>query len=222
MPQIAGQSVQRARELIQHRPRNAGPRWSRSGLSGNLVELIAGPSSASLSVAAALILQSQRAGEFVAWISTKRDSFFPPDFADRGIDLTALPVVWAPEPDGDGNRSAHRACRAAEHLLRSGAFGCVVIDLADHLQLAVASQGRLLRLAEHHDAVVLVLRRKRKSGRYAGSLVSVRAESVREQMPEYGLPDVAPFRIIITSTKDKREGPGWTAVEHCNGPPGMH
>ena len=40
---------------------------------------------------------------------------------DGGIDLDALPVVRVPD--------ARAAGRAADHLVRSGGFGLVVIDL---------------------------------------------------------------------------------------------
>jgi recombination protein RecA len=111
---------------------------------------------------------------------------------------------------------AAEATRAAERLLRSGAFGLVVIDLARDLSLSPAAQGRLLRLAEHHAALVLILRRKRDDGCYSGSLVTVRSESSCER--------VGPgrFRAVVTNTKDKREGPGWTAGEEFDGPPGLY
>jgi recombination protein RecA len=147
-----------------------------------------------------------------------------------------LPVIWATEspagfrsgvsaPAGTPRRTtqvastglaAAAACRAAERLLRSGAFGLIVIDLARDLDIAPPSQGRLLRLAETHNAQVLILRRKREDGRYQGSLVAVRAESSSEQS--------APgrFRVTVTSTKDKREGPGWTRASEFRGPPGLY
>jgi recombination protein RecA len=152
--------------------------------------------------------------------------------AAAGVDLAALPVVWAGEPTigadpaGEphvrrgraqtGYAHAGRAVRAAEQLLRSGAFGLIIIDLAKDLTLRAAGQGRLLRLAEQHDAEVLIIRRRREDGAYAGSLVAVRSESTREQIGP-GL-----FRCTITNTKDKREGPGWTTSEEFDGPPGLY
>ncbi len=220
--------LQRARDL-QPRPRGSDP-WSLDALRGRLTELVGGADSANISVASRLISQAQMAGDLGAWVATHRDVFFPPDFAAAGIDLNALPVVWAFPPE-DGARSVRRAgqerasrharsarvaVRAAERLLRSGAFGLIVIDLARDLSLDAASQGRLLRLAEHHDAQVLLLRRRRGDERYSGSLVGVRAQSSCRQ--------VAPgrFRVTITNTKDKREGPGWTTSEEFDGPPGLY
>ena len=210
-------SIRRARDLIADRPRLAG--WSHGALSGYLTELVGGARSANVSLAARLILEAQRAGELVAWIATREDVFFPPDFAAAGIDLSALPVIRAAEPAAAeraaGLRSAGAAIRAAERLLRSGAFGLLIIDLAHALSLPVAGQGRLLRLAERHDAQVLILRRQREDGVYSGSLVTVRAQSVRERVGS------GRFRCTIRNTKDKREGPGWTTSGEFDGPPGV-
>ena len=200
----------------------AGPaRWERAALNGILTELVGGPRSANVSVASRLILQAQTAGEQVAWVATHRDVFFPPDIAAAGVDLAALPVVWAAagpaeEPVATGRRHAGRAVRTAEQLLRSGAFGLIIIDLAKNLTLDAAGQGRLLHLAEHNDAQVLIIRRKREDGAYSGSLVTVRVESSREQIGP------GRFRCTITNTKDKREGPGWTTSEEFDGPPGLY
>ncbi len=221
-----------------------------SGPAGILSELVGGPRSANVSVACRRIRKAQAAGEFVAWVATHRDVFFPPDMAAAGIDLAALPVVWTgiagptgfpgsagepgltgtanlggssgrasePRPTGSHGLTTHagRAVRAAEQLLRSGAFGLIVIDLAKDLTLHSAGQGRLLRLAERHGAEVLILRRRREDGAYSGSLVAVRSESMREPVRS------GVFRCTITNTKDKREGPGWTTSEEFCGPPGLY
>jgi recombination protein RecA len=193
--------------------------WSLAALRGRLTELVGGADSANLSVASRLILQAQMAGDFAAWVTTHRDTFFPPDFAAAGIDLDCLPVVWAlspPEASADTVRVARRAARAAERLLRSGAFGLVVIDLADDLSVDAASQGRLLRLAEANRAQVLMLRRRREDDRYSGSLVGVRAETSCSQIGP------GRFRVTVRNTKDKRTGPGWTVSEDLDGPPGLY
>ncbi len=214
--------LQRASDLEQGH-RGAAP-WSLDALRGRLTELVGGADSANISVASRLIHQAQTAGDLGAWVATHRDVFFPPDLAAAGIDLSALPVVWAFAHDEEKQRGrragrvphARAAARAAERLLRSGAFGLIVLDLARDLTLDAASQGRLLRLAEHHDAQVLILRRRREDERYSGSLVGVRAQSTCRR--------IAPgrFRVTITNTKDKREGPGWTTSEEFDGPPGLY
>lgn len=214
-------ALYKATELLRSSNASGAGRWDRRALSGVLTELVGGPRSANVSVTSRLILQAQTAGEQVAWIATHRDVFFPPDMAAAGADLSALPVVWAEEPviskaRTGGRRHAGHAVRAAEQLLRSGAFGLIVIDLAKDLMLHAAAQGRLLRLAEHHDAGVLILRRRRMDGDYAGSLITVRAESFHEQIGP------GRFRCTVHNTKDKREGPGWTTSEEFDGPPGLY
>ena len=246
--------LKRASELVNARElvdgsMSSGPldrRWSYPALKGRMTELVGDSQSANVSLAIRLILEAQHAGDFAAWVATHHDVFFPPDVAATGIDLAALPVIWADEspagfrpgvparagtprrekptqplgttssPGRAKGQAAVAACRAAERLLRSGAFGLVVIDLSRDLTIAPASQGRLLRLAEAHYAQVLILRRKREDGRYEGSLVTVRCESAFEQS--------APgrFRVSLTSTKDKREGPGWTRTSEFDGPPGLY
>ena len=201
----------------------SGEPWSLPGLRGRLVELVGGAQSANISAACRLIVQAQMAGDFAAWVATHRDVFFPPDVAAAGVDLGCLPVVWA-LPQGESrfeSRGATRdaarcASRGAERLLRSGAFGLIIIDLARDLSLDSVAQGRLLRLAEHHAATVLILRRKRIDEIYSGSLVTVRGESSCEQIGP------GRFRATIANTKDKREGPGWTADEEFDGPPGLY
>ncbi len=228
VPVILDQRLQRARDLQRSAGDSSsslddcGP-WNLSALRGRLTELIGGAVSANLSVAGRLILQAQMAGDFAAWITTHRDIFYPPDFAAAGIDLDCLPVVWALSPaeplpgtSAGPVRVARRAARAAERLLRSGAFGLVVIDLADDLNVDPPSQGRLLRLAETHDAQVLILRRRREDDQYSGSLVGVRAETSCRQIGP------GRFRVTVRNTKDKRTGPGWTTNEDLDGPPGLY
>ena len=219
--ELHAQFLCKATELLESSGPTGGARWERAALNGILTELVGGPRSANVSVASQLILQAQTAGEQVAWVATHRDVFFPPDMAAAGVDLAALPVVWAAdgpaeEPVAAGRGHASRAVRACEQLLRSGAFGLIIIDLAKDLRLNATAQGRLLRLAEQHDAQVLVIRRKRSDGAYSGSLVTVRVESSREQIGP------GRFRCTITNTKDKREGPGWTTSEEFDGPPGLY
>jgi recombination protein RecA len=210
---VADLSLRRAADLTSPTPAAHG-RWNLAALRGRLVELVGGAGSASVTLAVRLIVEAQRVGDFAAWVATHRDIFFPPDLAAAGVDLAALPVVRA--GTRGSSRLADEAARAAERLVRSGAFGLVVIDLARELDLSQVSQGRLLRLAERNDAQILILRRRRREGTYSGSLVTVRAESSCEQISP------GRFRATVRSIKDKREGPGWTTSEEFDGPPGLY
>src|SRR5262245_43058577 len=99
--------------------------WSFTGLSGRLVELSAQAEAAHLTAACGLVIEAQLCGDRAAWVTLESSAFFPPDLADGGIDLEALPVVRVPD--------ARLAGRAADHLVRSGSFGLVVIDLSSEM-----------------------------------------------------------------------------------------
>jgi recombination protein RecA len=98
------------------------PAWSLADLAGRLVELSASTETAHLTAAFGLVLEAQLGDDRAAWVALDGSSFFPPDVIDTGIDLDALPVVRVPDVRAAG--------RAADHLLRSNAFGLVVLDLA--------------------------------------------------------------------------------------------
>jgi recombination protein RecA len=187
--------------------------WGLAALRGRLVELSAHGASATLTTAIGIVLEAQRGGEPVAWIvpwahaSTPVGTFYPPDAADSGIDLAALVVVRAP--------SAIAAARAAERLLRSGAFGLVVLDFgAANVDVPVAHQGRLVTLAQAHDAAVVCLTEKANETGSLGSLVSLRAEALRARTKDG-------FEITVRALKDKRRGPGWTRSNKARGPAGL-
>ena len=101
----------------------AGPeeaRWGLAALRGRLTELSARGATATLTTAIELVLEAQHATEPIAWVTLGNTSFYPPDLADSGVDLAALLVVRV--------HDVTAAARAAERLLRSGAFGLVVLD----------------------------------------------------------------------------------------------
>ncbi len=181
--------------------------WSVRRISGGLTELFG--SQGSLSLAAELVRHAHERRESVAWISAHPDIFYPPDAADNGIDLAALPVIFA--------RSGQEAFRSAEILLRSGAFGLIVIDLGDKNNVPPAYQGRVVRLAQHYPSAVLCLTAPRISGGSGtvrtipsatgatlGSMVSLRLEPRRTEISAQHV------SYDLHATKDKRHGPGWT------------
>ena len=122
----------------------------------------------SLTAVAALILQAQQVGEAAAWIGFGNSIFFPPDVAEWGIDLEALPVIRVTD--------ARAAYSAGDQLLRSGAFGLVVLDLKTRAQMPLAVQSRLAALARKHRAALVCLTRKEKGAPSLGPLVSLHGE----------------------------------------------
>lgn len=190
-------------------PAPAGqPAWSRAELAGRLCELGAGQDGALLSAGLGLVLDAQREGETAAWVTATRATFFPPDAAACGVDLAALVVVQTKDVGAAG--------RAADVLLRSGAFGLVVLDLGTGAAMPTPLQGRLVQLALKHDAAVVCLTQKRPDEASLGSLVSLRGQSARRRSR-----DGRRFVCGLDTLKDKRRGPGWAWQEVRLGPDGL-
>ncbi|CAN5728747.1 hypothetical protein BH11MYX3_BH11MYX3_32000 [soil metagenome] len=206
---------------LGHDPEPEIPSWGLAAMRGRLVELSARGAAATLTTATELVLEAQRASEPVAWVvpwslDPKTSTFYPPDVADTGIDLAALVVVRAP--------SMVASARAAERLLRSGAFGLIVLDFASvdletHRAQRLPDQvlGRLVTLAQAHDAAVVCLTDKPPDAGSLGSLVSLRAEAMRLR----GAPTDGGFEVTLRTLKDKRRGPGWSSRRKARGPAGL-
>jgi recombination protein RecA len=185
----------------------SGPGWSLAALAGRLSELSASGASAVLSLTASLVREAQHTGEPAAWILAGTRMFFPPDLAAGGIDLAALPVIRA--------RDGASAGRCCDRLLRSGAFGLLIVDSDDRRAIPAPLLTRLLGLARKHDCAVLFLTEKPDDAPSLSPLVSVRMSARRRR--------VAPDRFLcsIEALKDKRHGPGWTHEETFRGPAGL-
>lgn len=192
----------------RRRPAREAPRaWNLSLLAGRLTEVSDSGAAPALTAAASLILQAQQRGEPAAWIGFGNSIFFPPDLLEWGIDLNALPVVRVPD--------ALAASRAADQLLRSGAFGLVVLDLKAEARMHMAVQSRLAALARKHHAALLCLTRKKRGAPSLGPLVSLHGEG---RITRTGF---SRFDWEIRMVKDKRGAPGWSHRESCRGTDGL-
>lgn len=134
-------------------------KWGLARLAGNLVEISGTADSGVLSSALALVAEAQHhqlrleklryrrhsapnptpgpgahpdstpnSAEnpaLIAWIATTRSLFFPPDAVESGIALEQLVLLRLETPGAQ--------IRAATRVVHSGAFGLVVVDLADSL-----------------------------------------------------------------------------------------
>lgn len=197
--------------------------WRLDALRGRLVELSARGAAATLTAAIELVVEAQQAAEPVAWVTLGNATFFPPDAAASGVDLAALAVVRV--------HDATAAARAAERLLRSGGFGLVVIDFGggsvaqqgpqQGIEMPIAHQGRLVTLAQAHDAAVVCITEKPGEAPSLGSLVSLRAEAIRLHAPEDKGGSERGYHVALRALKDKRRGPGWTRTTKLRGPPGL-
>ena len=125
------------------------------------------------SVAAALLAGAVRQGRRCAWV-TPRDAMgvLPPDLAQAGLPLEALLFVRPP----GGRHAPRHLARAAELLLRSGAFGWVVLDATAAGPAPAAWSSRLAAQAEHHDAGLLLLTSKPAEAPSAGPRVRLRLQ----------------------------------------------
>lgn len=190
-------------------------RWQLDEIVGRLTELSGLGAVASLSAATSLVLEAQSRGEPAVWIGLPPASFFPPDLDEAGVDLDALVVVRAPDITA--------MVRAADRLLRSAAFGLVVLDLgapgtsAAGNDIPIGVQGRLVGLAQHHDAAIVVITEKPRDAASIGSMVSLRAEAVRERV----VGGARGWRLAVRAVKDKRRGPGWSELADVVGPAGL-
>jgi recombination protein RecA len=184
--------------------------WGLAALRGRFVELSARGATATLTAAIGLVVEAQTESEPVAWVMHASGTFYPPDVAESGVDLAALVVVRVPE--------IAMAPRAAERLLRSGAFGLVVLDLGGvtNVDIPMAHQGRLVTLAQAHDAALVCITEKTEDTSSIGSLISLRAEAMRSGM--VGSRDG--FDLTVRVLKDKRRGPGFTRATKVRGPAG--
>ncbi len=165
-----------------------------------------------MSVAMQWVLEAQLASELAAWVQIEPSSFFPPDAAEVGVDLAAFPVAAL--------ANATAAARAAEHFLRSGAFAVVVMDLSasgarERDLLSMASQSRLVGLAQKHAAALICLSQKNTEASSFGSLVSLRLHTHKKKL------EGDHFCVGIDVLKDKRSGPGAHFEQVFHGPPGL-
>jgi recombination protein RecA len=187
---------------------HARSEWTFEDIAGRLVELSGDEQTACLTLAFGMVLEAQRHREPVAWITTPKSMFFAPDVAAGGVDLDAVVVVRVPEVRQFG--------RAADHLVRSGAFGLIVLDFEDKAILSTAAQSRLLGLAQKQQTAFLFLTRKPGDVPSLGSLVALRGHCRMQRAGEDR------FTCELSVLKDKRRAPGWDHAEVCRGPAGLH
>lgn len=202
------QTVQSARAL----PGFPDPRTLTEQLEGKLVELSGGPGSARLTLAASLVRRAQLEGETSAWIqSSAAPGPFLPDLLEAGIDLGALPFVRLP-----AGAAREAPFRAAEMLVRSGAFGLVVLDVrSGPARIPAAVQGQLLVAAREHRSRIVLLTEKTAGTESAGSLVGIRVEPRRIRVGR------GTFVIETRVLKNKQGTALEDPVEHRRGPWGL-
>jgi recombination protein RecA len=152
-------------------------REAPSGLPrGRLIELAGGADAARTTTAAQILLESQREGDPVAWVQPRGGELYPPDLAAAGLDLDALLVVHVPPDAGPAGLP-----KAAELVLRTGAFGALVLDVSHgRVPRGEAWLGRLASLTREHDCRCALL--GPSADRSLGPLVSLRLRARRRRV----------------------------------------
>ncbi len=189
-------------------------------LVGRLVEVVGGARSLRLAWLAQLTTQVQAAGDVAIWLHTLESTPFPPDLQRAGVTLDRLPMLRLPDLQAQ--------LRAADVLLRSGAFGLCAIDATAASQRALDASrsldnalGRLLGLCQKHAAALVFLTpepaehgtQQENQGFLQTSLVSLRLTVARDRED--------PRRLRLDVKKDKRRGPATLRAEVSGGPDGL-
>ncbi len=201
------------RDGIGRGPSGGSVRLGQAELAGRLAEISsAAGASAGLSLAVALVRDAQQMGETTAWVTPGGATLFPPDAERAGVDLGALAVVRAGGP--------RDVPRLAERLVRSGAFGLVVLDLVDdgaRARMAPALLNRLAALCREHEAAAVCLTAKPDEAPSLGALVSLRAVARRRRVDQPSAHYVIEAEVI----RDRRRPGRWTHVIPCRSPEGV-
>lgn len=178
---------------------------------GTIATLEGAPSSGRTALAARLLAVAT-AGGLGAVIG---EGLFPPSLAAAGVRLDRLVLVPVHEPVA--------AARAADILLRSGAFGVVVMPALASGRRAGAGGAamwtRLASLAHRAGAVLIALGIEASSElRYFASLrIETAIERVRWNGPSGHLCELAGYDIRAVVRKHKRAAPGGVARITCVG-----
>lgn len=179
------------------------------GFQGQLSELSATRGQAYLSLLFDLIAQSQRRGEPAAWIGDRPTLFYGPDARHRRIDWEAVVLISL--------SSAQARAVAADQLLRSGAFGLVIIDLAGATAPHIGSplMHRLAQWSRRHHSATLFINDITAESSALSSLLQRRVSARWSDV------DAEQLVATYTITKDKRGAPGAQIEEVYDGPMGL-
>src|SRR5471032_1217521 len=173
---------------------------------GTIGTLEGAPSSGRTALAARLLAVATRRG----LAAVVGDELFPPALAAAGVRLERLLIVPVAGPV--------EAARAADILLRSGAFGVIVIPaLPSGRGTGSATWTRLASLAHRANALLLALGNEASGElRYFASVrVETAIERVRWNGPAGHFGTLAGYDVRATIRKHKRAAPGASALISC-------
>ncbi len=160
-------------------------------------------------VAARLLATATAGGGLGALIEMPRGAqgaFYPPALEAAGVDLDRLLIVHADE--------ALDVARAADIVLRSAAFGVIVIP---SLQLQATAWTRLVGLSHHSNALLVTLGESASNelGYFASLRVRLRATGVRFAGESGLFGTLAGIGVEAAIIKHKRAAPGKRARFAC-------
>ncbi|MDE0310488.1 MAG: hypothetical protein OXI60_11770 [Acidiferrobacterales bacterium] len=192
MPEPALQPLSR---LVQPLSGNR-PGWNFQEVQGRLVEISEPHPVAALSFCFLLVHEVQMTGGSAVWVGSTDSTFYPPDAEKGGIDLRNLPILRLAD--------TRSLVRAAEILLRSGAFQLVLLDLGRSHTMPVARLAQLNGLVRKHGACAVFLTRKPHNEQSVGPLISLHARTSRQRV------ETNAFFCELQILRDKRRGRKWT------------
>jgi len=148
-----------------------------------------------------------------------------------------MTIPMSPPRPRKRRESACSRLRAADLLLRSGGFGFIVVDMSTNtrgpappvsttpggttpppfVRPTDGQLGRLLGLAQKHQAAIVFLTDATPDGSSLGSLVSLRIVVTRASAGS----QAARFTVVAETTKDKRHAPGRRFEERLRAPDGV-
>ena len=140
---------------------------------GRLTELLGARGSGKTTLLRSLVEHTARQGVWVAYVDARR-TLAPRDWAHLG---TASHGVTMVRP-----KIVTAGAWCADVLLRSGAFGLVILDGAPVLARRVAV--RLTRLARDADAALVVAAEDERGGTSLGGALRLRVERVPQPAPD--------------------------------------
>jgi recombination protein RecA len=194
----------------------AGERLIPTGFSGldaalaggfprGILATLEGPPTSGRAALAARLLSTATA-EGIAALVQSEETIYPPALEAAGVVLNRLLVVPATDPTA--------VARAADILLRSGAFGIVAIPA---VALRATAWTRLVGLAHRTNALVVALGTEASSElRYFASLrVRLHVTCVRWSGGSGPFATLAGYDVSADVIKSKRSAPGKSAVIAC-------
>lgn len=182
--------------------------------TGSLVEVSVSGKSAGLSYVAHQIRLMQGSHDMVVWLTTNEAGLIAGDDARvSGIDLAQCTFVKTP--------SVTDAGRAADKLIRSGAFGLIVLDATVGEPPPEPLLSRLQKLTRKHQCSLIMVTRKDDAAPSLSSMVSVRLSATRRCLKHAPWSLQPSYEVVPTVLRNKTPYPIEETPITCYAPEGL-